>query len=232
MTTGVAAIIERAGQEAYSGRRTVHSFVLETLRHAILDGRLTGGTRLVQSEIADALDVSTTPVREALRDLAAEGLIRLDAHRGGVVQELSLSELKEIHELRVLLEPEALRRAWPYVTDDVIDKVAGLHEQMQSAQAPSEWVELNSGFHNTILDLAPSPRLLLILDGLVAPWVMYVSAALAADPQNQQRAARGHDQILAALRARDLDAAIAASIEHLGITWRTLEASLKEQTPG
>ncbi len=229
MTNDVAAIVELVARTTYSGRRTVHNYVLETLRRAILDGQLTSGTRLVQSEIAEALDVSTTPVREALRDLAAEGLIRLDAHRGGVVQELSLSELREIYELRVLLEPEALRRAWPHVTDEIIDEVADLHERMNGVLSPSDWVELNTGFHGKILELAPSPRLLLILDGLVAPWVMYVSAALMTDPQNQQRAAEGHDQILAALRRRDLDAAIAASIEHLGITWRTLAASLEEQ---
>ena len=229
MTNDVAAIIELVAQTTYSGRRTVHNYVLETLRRAILDGQLASGTRLVQSEIAEALDVSTTPVREALRDLAAEGLIRLDAHRGGVVQELSLSELREIYELRVLLEPEALRRAWPHVTDEIIDEVAALHERMNDILSPSAWVELNSSFHGKILELAPSPRLLLILEGLVAPWIMYVSSALMTDPQNQQRAADGHDHILAALRDRDLDAAIAASIDHLGITWRTLASSLEEQ---
>jgi len=231
MTSDVAAIIENVALTTYSGRRTVHNYVLETLRRAILDGQLTSGTRLVQSEIAEALDVSTTPVREALRDLAAEGLIRLDAHRGGVVQELSLSELREIYELRVLLEPEALRRAWPHVTNEIVDEVAELHERMNKTQSPSDWVELNSSFHGRILELAPSPRLLLILDGLVAPWVMYVSASLMADPENQKRAAEGHDHVLAALRERDLDAAIAASVEHLGITWRTLAASLQQQVP-
>ena len=209
----------------------MHNFVLETLRGAILDGQLTSGTRLVQSEIAEALDVSTTPVREALRDLAAEGLIRLNAHRGGVVQELSLSELREIYELRVLLEPEALRRAWPYVTDEIIDEVAELHERMNRTESPSEWLAINNAFHGKILELAPSPRLLLILDGLIAPWVMYVSASLATDPENQKRAAEGHDHIVAALRERDLDEAIAASIEHLGITWRTLATALHVQTP-
>lgn len=231
MTNDVAAIVELVAQTTFSGRRTVHNYVLETLRRAILDGQLTGGTRLVQSEIAEALDVSTTPVREALRDLAAEGLIRLDAHRGGVVQELSLSELREIYELRVLLEPEALRRAWPHVTDDIVDEIAELHERMNSAQSPSDWIELNNAFHGKILELAPSPRLLLILDSLVAPWVMYVSASMATDPENQKRAAEGHDHIVAALRERDLDQAIAASIEHLGITWRTLAAALKEHVP-
>lgn len=231
MTTDVASIVEDVASSTPSRRRTVHHYVLDTLRRAILDGRLAGGTRLVQSEIADALDVSTTPVREALRDLAAEGLIRLDAHRGGVVHELSLGELQEIYHLRVLLEPEALRKAWPRLTDDIVEEVAKINDRMHDAQTPSEWVELNADFHTTVLNLAQAPRLLAILGSLTAPWTMYVSASLAADAQNQERAAKGHEEILAALRDRDLDAAITASIEHLSITWRTLRDSLEDATP-
>jgi DNA-binding GntR family transcriptional regulator len=226
MAVGVSRIVEQAlAAVDLNGRQTVHAFVLQTLRRSILDGDLAGGTRLVQSEIAEALGVSATPVREALRDLAAEGLIRLDAHRGGVVHALSLKELEEIFQLRSMLEPEALRRAWPHLTDEVIDHVAGLHEQMKTHPTRSEWVRLNSRFHDSVFELADAPRLLSILAGLTAPWVMYVSASLASDVEHQHRASQGHDEILAALRARDLDAMIAATLDHLSITHQTLESA-------
>jgi DNA-binding GntR family transcriptional regulator len=224
---GVSRTVEQALASADSpGHQTVHVFVLQTLRRSILDGDLVGGTRLVQSEIAEALGVSSTPVREALRDLAAEGLIRLDAHRGGVVHTLSLKELDEIYQLRAILEPVALRRAWPFLTDEVIDQVAGYHEQMKMQPTRSEWVRLNSRFHDSVFELADAPRLLSILAGLTAPWVMYVSASLISNVEHQHRASQGHDEILAALRARDLEAGISAILDHLSITLQTLESVL------
>ena len=212
---------------ALTGRRTMHEFVHSTLRNAILDGQLTGGTRLVQSEIAATLQVSTTPVREALRDLAAEGLIRLDPHRGGVVRELDLKELEEIYRLRVVLEPEALRLAWPHLTDKLIDRVEQLHHQIQAADSAADFTHLNSEFHGAVYDLSNAPRLLGILENLTATWVMYVSASLIQDKENQVRASEGHNEILKALRTRDLDAAIASTIDHLAITKRTLETALE-----
>jgi DNA-binding GntR family transcriptional regulator len=202
--------------------RTAHEYVVATLRAAILNGELPGGTRLVQSELADALGVSTTPVREALRDLAADGLVRLDAHRGAVVHRLNPTELDEICSLRMILEPEALRRAWPHLTDEVVAAVEALHGAMERASSAAEWSELNTRFHMSVYECAPSPRLLEILRGLVESWAMYVAAALQETPENRHRAAEGHDQILEALRTRDLEAALAATLEHVRITQEAL----------
>ena len=208
------------------GRRTMHEYVYSTLRKAILDGQLTGGTRLVQAEIASTMGVSTTPVREALRDLAAEGLIKLDPHRGGIVHELAFDELEEILRLRTILEPEAIRRAWPHITDELIDEIESIHHQIGAADSTSDFVQLNGRFHGLLFEQAGAPRLLGILEGLTAPWVMYVSAALNQDPQHRERAAHGHSEILEALRRRDLDGVIGATVEHLTITHRTLQAAL------
>jgi DNA-binding GntR family transcriptional regulator len=84
-------------------RRTAQAYVRDSIRSAIFAGQIEAGDRLVQADIAQQLDVSTTPVREALRELATEGLLRLDAHHGAVVRDLDPVELQEIHELRRLL---------------------------------------------------------------------------------------------------------------------------------
>lgn len=207
-------------------RRTAHEFVHATLREAILDGRLVGGSRLVQSDIADGLNVSITPVREALRDLAAEGLIRLDAHRGASVTELKAEELEEIFDLRALLEPEILRRAWPHLTDEIVEEAARLDDEMNSTETISQWTALNTRFHQLVFDLCDSPRLLALHASLTAPWLMYVSAALLADAENRRRASEGHSTILEALRTRDLHAAIAESKRHLELTKAALSVSI------
>ena len=76
-------------------RQTAHEYVREVLRRSILNGDLPGGSRLVQAELAATLEVSTTPIREALRDLASEGLVRFDPHRGAVVTELDDEDLRD-----------------------------------------------------------------------------------------------------------------------------------------
>ncbi len=92
----VTGDVDWASIATTGGRRTAHEFVKDSLRRAILRGDLSGGSRLIQADLATMLNVSTTPVREALRDLATEGFITLDRHRGGVVRELNWSEMEEI----------------------------------------------------------------------------------------------------------------------------------------
>lgn len=198
-------------------RQTAHEFVRETLRRSILSGELPGGTRLVQSELAEALDVSTTPIREALRDLASEGLVKLDAHRGGIVHELQAEELLEIYEIRRILEPEAMRMAVGRMSDDVIDRAVKLHERMQESEISADFITLNREFHLTIYDAVDSPRLIGILQGLLDASAMYVSASILARPQLRLQAVADHSDILDALRARDPARAAQAMLDHIRI---------------
>jgi DNA-binding GntR family transcriptional regulator len=198
-------------------RQTAHEFVRETLRTAILGGNLTGGTRLVQADIADMLQVSTTPVREALRDLSSEGLIRLDAHRGGVVHELSNEELVEIYDIRAIMEPAAMRRAVAKMTDEVVERVARIHERIAADPESAEFVDLNRDLHLAIYDAAGFPRMAAILKGLLDASVMYVSAGHKLQPGLRHKAVADHADIIEAIRARDADAAAAAILEHINI---------------
>ena len=105
---------------------TAHSYVLERLRRAILDGDLPGGTRLRQVELASEFAVSITPVREALRDLAGEGLVVFDPHRGSTVRRLDLEEVREIYEMRIALEPIMVRRMIGKVDTDRLNEAERL----------------------------------------------------------------------------------------------------------
>jgi DNA-binding GntR family transcriptional regulator len=204
-------------------RQTTHEHVREWLRQAILSGRLPSGARLVQADIARELGVSITPVREALRDLANEQMIRLDAHRGGIVHELTDRELDEILDLRLLLEVEAMRRAAAQITPAQLDQARALHDEMQSADRTADWVMLNRRFHVTLYEAADRPRLLGIVRNLLDASVMYVTAAEAHMPDHRQRAGRDHAAILRRLEHHDVEGAVAAIRSHIDIPRSVLD---------
>ncbi len=211
--TDVEALLSRRVRH----RQTAHEFVRETLRRSILSGELPGGTRLVQADLAEALDVSTTPVREALRDLASDGLVQLDAHRGGVVRELHADELLEIIEIRKILEPEAMKMAVARVTDEVIRRSAQLHQLMEDAESSADFIAHNREFHLSIYDAIGSPRLVAILQSLLDASAMFVSASILSRPDLRLQAVADHSEILDALRARDPEWAARAMLDHIQI---------------
>lgn len=209
-----------------STRQTAHEYVREVLRRAILNGELAGGSRLVQAEIAATLEVSTTPVREALRDLASEGLIQFDPHRGAVVAELSADELHEIYGIRLILEPLAMRQAVPKLTDALIERLRGLHERMLAEPHSAQWVDFNREFHMAVYEAAASPRLVAIVRSLQDAAVRYIGASLELTPGLRDEANHDHGVILDALERRDVEAAVAAVEQHLTMPLRALDSRL------
>jgi DNA-binding GntR family transcriptional regulator len=197
-------------------RLTAHEFVRDTLRRAILSGDLAGGTRLVQADLASELDVSTTPVREALRDLAAEGLIRLDPHRGAIVHEIDLDEMREIYDLRLLLEPHSMRLAVTRITAEELAEAESLQVELDElTNDVGRWVELNHRFHGILTDACRSPRLIGMLKGLRDTAALYVGLGLRASPDHLVVGNGEHHRLLAAFRERDPEGAAAAITEHL-----------------
>lgn len=212
-------------QPVRSGRgQTAHVYVRETIRLAILNGQLPGGTRLVQSDLAAQLEVSTTPVREALRDLASEGLIRIDPHHGGVVAELDEDDLREVYQIRQRLEPFALEVAMPFLTDELIDRCEELHEAMTAAPNSATWVQLNRDFHMTIYEASNQDRLVAMVRSLQDASVMAVSARIQSLPAARETANREHGELIEALRKGDVDAACAVIRHHVTLSIRPDEA--------
>jgi DNA-binding GntR family transcriptional regulator len=184
-------------------RLTAHEIVRETLRHAILSGELSGGTRLVQAELAAQLNVSTTPVREALRDLASDQLIRFHPHRGAVVHELDMDELREIYEIRKALEPLAMRLAAARITKKQLREATDLQARMEKDTDPAAWVEKNWKFHALLESAANSPRLAAFVKSVQDSAALYVAHSIHLDPGRIQKGNAEHRGILAALGAGD-----------------------------
>lgn len=196
-------------------RGTAHVYVRETLRQDILNGTLPGGTRLAQTDIAKQLGVSTTPVREALRDLASEGLVTIDPHRGGFVMELTRDDVVEIYEIRHQLEPMGMRLAIPLMTDVVLERLDQLNDEMSATSHLPTWVELNRDFHMSIYSVLERPRLLSIIGSVFDASVMAVGARLAHTSGVREEANQEHTDLVDAIRRGDVDGAVGLLEHHL-----------------
>jgi DNA-binding GntR family transcriptional regulator len=196
------------------GRRTAHEFVRESLRRAILRGDLSGGSRLIQGDLAATLNVSTTPVREALRDLATEGLITLDRHRGGTVRELNWDDMEQINLVRQQLDPLVIRLACERVTDDQLDEAERLYQQMAKEKDLGNWVELNMRFHFIFEEATGVSRLVGIMKGLEQSSAVYVAQAQRWHPEIRRRANEEHRALIDACRDRSADRAIEVMRHH------------------
>ncbi|WP_297841752.1 GntR family transcriptional regulator [Pseudomonas sp.] len=139
----------------------------EKLRNAILDGRIPSGTALRQQELATLFGVSRMPVREALRQLEAQSLLRVEPHKGAVVAPLVSEDAVDAYSLRLLLESEALRLSIPLLDEQDI-AVAGAYIKMLEIETDySQMGRLNRLFHMALYSKAPNRRLLrLVEDGL------------------------------------------------------------------
>jgi DNA-binding GntR family transcriptional regulator len=195
--------------------RTVESYVRETLRNAILRGEFAVGSRLIQAQIARDLQVSTTPVREALRSLATEGLIALDPHRGAVVRELSTEEVHDVHVLRTLLEPEVMRRAVARITPEQIAEAETIQAQMVDEADPGRWSDLNRRFHRVFLEASGSERLAQMVGSLHDSYAPYIVTMMMDSPQTMAASALEHEEMLEAVRRGDAEAAIASVLHHM-----------------
>ncbi len=199
-----------------------HDRVFLTLHQGIASGYLVGGTRLVQPRIAEALGVSRTPVREALRRLAAEGFVKMDVHGCAVVHELSRSELVEVYELRKVLEPMAVVQAAKEASPASLVAAVELVTAMQHVGKAGEWVRTNTRFHSVIEQASGNRRLASVLRQLHGLSSLYVSHSLLSEPSRFERGNAEHAEILEAVIAKDADAAVDAVLRHLDGTLRTL----------
>jgi len=140
-------------------RQTISGMAVEALRERILRGDFPEGEPLRQDALADELGVSRIPVREALRQLEAEGLVTFSPHRGAVVASLSLDDIDELFELRAEIECDLVRRAVPLATQEHLDRANEvLDEFLEALNAgeSSRWGQLNWHFHAALY--APANR--------------------------------------------------------------------------
>jgi DNA-binding GntR family transcriptional regulator len=189
--------------------RTLSAAIVEQLRQSILDGSQPSGTQLRQDALAETYGVSRIPVREALFQLEAEGLVRIVPHKGAIVSELSLEEINDVFDLRALLEPRLLAGSAPHFTAQdfaELDVIQAKFEAAILARDVSRWGVLNADFHMALYARASLPRTLSIVAGLLQTSDRYTRVQLSR-PEAMDRARREHAELIGLCRKGALDEA-------------------------
>jgi DNA-binding GntR family transcriptional regulator len=210
-------------------RQTVTGQVVTALRDRILSGEYAEGEPVRQDAVAADLGVSRIPVREALRQLEAEGLVTFNPHCGAVVSTLSLSEIEELFDLRGLVESELMKEAVPRLTADDLARADTILEAYEAAFARrdvGEWGALNWRFHSTLLSAANRPLTLGLLQKLHNQSDRYTRMQLALT-HGESTATSEHQEIAAAARARQADRASSLLRAHIVSAGRSLTEFLR-----
>jgi DNA-binding GntR family transcriptional regulator len=177
----------------------------------------------VQTEIASQLDVSTTPVREAMRDLASEGLITLDSHRIGTVRRPDWEEMMEIVEMRRALEGLAIERALKGITPDELDEAKRVADHLSEEEDLGSWVQTNIEFHSIFHMATRSRRLSGVLLALEEAGGVFVAQAQELHPEIRRKAVADHFALLDAFAAQDTDRAIEIQYGHINLPLEAFE---------
>lgn len=203
------------------GHRTMAVAAADELRRRILEGEFPGGYQLRQDALANDLGVSRIPIREALVQLESEGLVKIVAHRGAVVSELSVDEIEELFALRALLEPRLLRLSVPHLTPEdfaALDRILAEYGAEMDSRDASRWGELNSALHMRLYERANQPRTSGIVASLLQGTDRYTRMQLSFT-DGRPRAQEDHAKLVALCRAGRIDEAadvLAAHIEDAG----------------
>ena len=198
----------------------------------IIRGEFKEGEQLRQDAIAANFQVSRIPVREAMRQLEAEGLITIVAHRGAVVSSLSSDEIEELFEIRALLESEVLRLSIPNLTESDFaqaEEILRVYENALWKQGDvSSWGRLNSQFHAALYARANRPHFMAIIRQINNNGERYTGLQLYLT-RAFERAKKEHREILQLCRERDVEGACALLKQHIQTAGRTLKETLQQR---
>ncbi len=194
--------------------RSLTQIIVELIRQGIYEGTYKPGTRLNIADLAQSFNASAVPVREALRNLEAEGLVEFRPNRGVVIKELSASEVRELFLMRLPLELLAATQATLNADDAAMDRIEAILKHMDAVVETDEWHVLHDQFHHDFYALSGLPRLtqyLEVLRGQMRPYAkLYLS-----DPKHVRMAQEEHYVMVAAARRRDPEAVRSPLVEHL-----------------
>ena len=196
--------VQDARPSPLEGSSSLHEGVLTRLRDFIVEGHLPPGARVPERQLCETLGVSRTPLREALKVLAAEGLIELLPNRGARVRELTEKDIRELFDIVAGLEFVAGRAACETISDDEVAAIEGLHYDMYARYMRhelSDYFHLNQAIHQAIVDATRNATLQSAYASYNA-LIVRVRYAANLHRDRWSEAMREHEAIVDALRRR------------------------------
>lgn len=198
-------------------KKTLPSLVRDEIERMIVAGELGPGDKLNECALAERLQVSRGPVREAFRALEETGLVRLEKNRGVFVRQISAEEAAEIQGVRQVLEEYAMKSLALSISDESLLRIRGLMDSMEQAcreQAVDRYFALNLEFHDQLILATGNRKLHETYQRLVNELRLY-RRLLLEDDRNLECSLAEHQSILAALQARDPERAALAMRKHI-----------------
>ena len=210
-------------------RRTVAAEAAEILRQRILSGEIRGGQPIRQEQIAQELGVSRIPLREALKQLEAEGFVTIAPHKGAVVSTLSVEEAEELFALRAQLEGWLLRDAIPRMREADFAHLDAIIDESRAPDNLARWGELNWQFHEALYRPAGRPLSLRFLKRVHDNLDRYLRLQIAIT-RDWDRAYKDHQDLVAFSRERNVEAAVALLEDHILGTAKALSSTLAKRS--
>lgn len=213
-----------AGSSAAPMFRTKREVALDSLETAIRLGRYAPGQPLRQSQLVQDLGVGSTPVREAVLDLLARGILVQESHCSVRVADLDLDRLRNIYRVRALLETEAARLGTARISDEAIERMRALVRQMVAAKRNGDMetaIQADYGFRKILYTASGNP---ILLDLIQQCWNLFPGSVLWNIPGRVAQSIKEHRQMLDAVARRDPTAAAYSVENHLLSALRALES--------
>lgn len=202
-------------------RPSLHEAIVTRVRDMVIEGRLAPGSRIHEGRLGEELGVSRTPLREALKYLASEGLLELSPGRGALVRQFSAKDVQDALAVIGHMEGLAGRLACAHASAAEIREVRRLHDRMMEMYRTRDrlpYFKLNQEIHSAILSMAKNDSLAYV-HGILQARLRRIRYIGNEGPEKWAGAVADHETMIAALEARDGDRLAGAMTAHMDRTW-------------
>lgn len=211
----------------------ISEHIAEVIRDRIVDGIYAPRQRLIEEELSAEFFVSRTPVREALKTLEAGGLVKIEPYKGAFVADADINEIKDIYEVRSLLEAFVSQQAAPFITAKTINDLQESIQQMENAVSSGDkgvFAQSNEHFHALIYAHCPNKVAVHLVETLLNQTTTFRRLSWQT-MRSMEVSLAGHRDILEAIRAGDAERVGKLSHRHIRLLLNTLETQQEKGDP-